>query len=168
MRFALWKTCISGAADWSRIGWRWARRIRPCWRHQGEQERQTQTALTAAQERLAALQAGVPESEARLRAAREALQAAHRSLTETRARHDALAQLQAKVAQRGEIGDWLKARNLAEAKPLWQAIQVEAGWETAVEAVLARALLGSGGRCGYPARRAAKSAAGDSCPGVGA
>jgi hypothetical protein len=71
-----------------------------------------------------------------LRAAREALQAAHRSLTETRARHDALAQLQAKVAQSGEIGEWLKARGLADAKPLWQAIQVEAGWETAVEAVL--------------------------------
>jgi chromosome segregation protein len=92
--------------------------------------------LAAAQERLAALQAAVPGAEARLRTAREALQAAHRSLTETRARHDALAQLQAKVAQRGEIGDWLKARHLVDAKPLWQAIQVESGWETAVEAVL--------------------------------
>jgi chromosome segregation protein len=38
--------------------------------------------------------------------------------------------------QSGEIGEWLKARGLADAKPLWQAIQVEAGWETAVEAVL--------------------------------
>ncbi|MCF8179477.1 MAG: chromosome segregation protein SMC, partial [Sulfuritalea sp.] len=92
--------------------------------------------LALAQERLASLQAGVPETEARLRVAREALQAAHRSLTETRARHDALAQLQAKVAQSGEIGDWLKAHNLADAKPLWQAIQVESGWETAIEAVL--------------------------------
>jgi chromosome segregation protein len=47
-----------------------------------------------------------------------------------------LAQLQAKVAQSGEISDWLKVRNLTDAKPLWQAIQVETGWETAVEAVL--------------------------------
>ena len=101
-----------------------------------EKETAAEAALAAAQERLATLQASVPEAEARLRAAREALQAAHRSLTETRARHDALAQLQAKVAQSGEIGDWLKARQLADAKPLWQAIQVEAGWETAVEAVL--------------------------------
>ena len=93
-------------------------------------------ALAATQERLAALQAALPEAEARLRAAREALQSAHRSVTESRARHDALAQLQAKVAQSGEIGDWLRARHLADAKPLWQAIQVEAGWETAVEAVL--------------------------------
>jgi chromosome segregation protein len=101
-----------------------------------ESEQRAEAALAVAQEKLAALQAAIPAAEAQLRAAREALQAAHRSLTETRARHDALAQLQAKVAQSGEIGDWLKARNLADAKPLWQAIQVEAGWETAVEAVL--------------------------------
>ncbi|TRZ97250.1 MAG: chromosome segregation protein SMC [Rhodocyclaceae bacterium] len=101
-----------------------------------ENERRAETALTTAQQGLAVLQAAVPAAEAQLRAAREALQAAHRSLTETRARHDALAQLQAKVAQSGEIGDWLKARHLADAKPLWRSIQVEAGWETAVEAVL--------------------------------
>ncbi len=101
-----------------------------------ENERRAESALAVAQEHLASLQALVPEAESRLRTAREALQGAHRSLTETRARHDALAQLQAKVAQSGEIGDWLKARQLADAKPLWQAIQVEAGWETAIEAVL--------------------------------
>ncbi|KAF0163593.1 MAG: chromosome segregation protein [Rhodocyclaceae bacterium] len=101
-----------------------------------ENEQRAEEALALAQERLAALQAVIPTAEAQLRTAREALQAAHRSLTETRARHDALAHLQARVAQSGEIGDWLKARHLADAKPLWQAIQVEAGWETAVEAVL--------------------------------
>jgi chromosome segregation protein len=101
-----------------------------------EAEARGADALDVAQERLAALQSAVPGAEAALRAGREALQAAHRSLTECRARHDALAQLQAKVAKGGEIGDWLKARGLAEAKPLWQSIQVEAGWETAVEAVL--------------------------------
>jgi len=101
-----------------------------------EGEQRAEAALGSAQERMAALQAAIPAAEAQLRAAREALQLAHRQLTETRARHDALAQLQAKVAQSGEIGEWLKARGLADAKPLWQAIQVEAGWETAVEAVL--------------------------------
>ncbi|NJD35518.1 MAG: chromosome segregation protein SMC [Betaproteobacteria bacterium] len=101
-----------------------------------ESEKAAEAALAVAQERLATLQAAVPAAEAQLRTAREALQAAHRSLTETRARHDALAQLQARVAQSGEIGEWLKARHLGDAKPLWQAIQVEAGWETAGEAVL--------------------------------
>jgi len=92
--------------------------------------------LAAAQEKLAATQAAVPEAEAQLRNARELSQAAHRQLTETRARHGALVQLQSRVAQSGEIGEWLKARGLADAKPLWQSIQVNAGWETAVEAVL--------------------------------
>jgi chromosome segregation protein len=101
-----------------------------------ETEARCEDALAVAQERLAALQSAVPEAETRLRAARETLQAAHRRYTETRARHQALEQLQAKVAQSGEIGDWLKRHGLAEAKPLWQSIKVEAGWETAVEAVL--------------------------------
>ncbi|MBI5107957.1 MAG: chromosome segregation protein SMC [Rhodocyclales bacterium] len=101
-----------------------------------EAEARGNEALEIAQERLTRLQSAVPGTESTLRAAREALQVAHRSLTETRARHEALSQLQAKVAKSGEIGDWLVARGLADAKPLWQAIQVEAGWETAVEAVL--------------------------------
>ncbi len=99
------------------------------------QERAEQT-LSAAQDVLTRLQAGVPEAESGLRNAREVLQAAHRALTETRARHDALSQLQTKVAQRGEIGSWLTSHGLGDAKPLWQSIKVEAGWETAVEAVL--------------------------------
>ena len=93
-------------------------------------------ALRSAQEQLGSLQAAVPAAEADLRSARERLQSAHRALAETRARHDALAQLQARVAKPGEIGDWLKAHGLDQAKPLWQAIQVDGGWETAVEAVL--------------------------------
>lgn len=101
-----------------------------------ENEVRTAEALAVAQERLAQLQTVVPEAEAQLRVAREELQAAHRRLTETRARHEALVHLQSKVAQRGEIGAWLTAHGLADARPLWQSIQVESGWETAVEAVL--------------------------------
>ena len=101
-----------------------------------ENEAHGAEALAVAQERLTQLQTTVPEAEMQLRAAREELQAAHRRLTETRARHEALVHLQSKVAQRGEIGAWLTAHGLADARPLWQSIQVESGWETAVEAVL--------------------------------
>ena len=101
-----------------------------------ESEQRGADALAQAQAALAEAQAAMPGAEAHVRAMRDALQAAHRSVTEARARHDALAHLQAKVAQNGEIGDWLKARGLDQARPLWQAIKVEAGWETAVEAVL--------------------------------
>ena len=101
-----------------------------------EHEMRSEDAVAAAQAQLALVQAAVPAAESAVRSAREALQAAHRRLTETRAQHGALEQLQAKVAPSGEIGTWLKARGLTDAKPLWQAIQVNAGWETAVESVL--------------------------------
>lgn len=101
-----------------------------------EHEMHSEAAVAAAQAQLALAQAAVPAAESEVRSARETLQAAHRRLTETRAQHGALEQLQAKVAPSGEIGTWLKARGLSDAKPLWQSIQVNAGWETAVEAVL--------------------------------
>ncbi|QDX82863.1 chromosome segregation protein SMC [Denitratisoma sp. DHT3] len=101
-----------------------------------EAQARAEDELAMQQERLAQLQARLPELEAALRMARERLQAAHREATATVARRDALVQLQKRVQQNGDIGAWLKARGLDQAKPLWQGLQVEAGWETAVEAVL--------------------------------
>jgi chromosome segregation protein len=92
--------------------------------------------LESAQTVLAQAQSALPQAEVQLRQARDGLQAAHRAFTGVRAQHDALTQLQARVAPSGEIGAWLKAHGLGDAKPLWQSIKVAAGWETAVEAVL--------------------------------
>jgi chromosome segregation protein len=102
------------------------------------QERQSvaQDELAHQQGALAALQGSVPNLETELRAAREHLQAAHRAVTEARARRDALQQLQQRVRQTGDIGEWLRGKGLSDAQPLWKSIQVDAGWETAVEAVL--------------------------------
>ncbi|GAB1393662.1 chromosome segregation protein SMC [Rhodocyclaceae bacterium] len=93
-----------------------------------------------AQERLATLQARQPELEVALRNARESLQTAHRSVTSAKARHDALSALQARVGS-GDLAGWLADLGLTDAEPLWRAIQVEAGWETAVEAVLRERLM---------------------------
>jgi len=93
-----------------------------------------------AQTKLADLQTRQPELDAALRSAREALQTAHRSVTSAKARHEALAQLQAKVGS-GDLAGWLADLGLQSAEPLWHAIQVEAGWETAVEAVLRERLM---------------------------
>ena len=101
-----------------------------------ETEARAEDELAVQQERLAVLQGLLPGLEGALRAARERLAGAHRQATEARARHDALQQLQSRVQQSGEIGDWLKTRGLTDAQPLWRGIQVETGWETAVEAVL--------------------------------
>ena len=106
-----------------------------------EAEARTEAALDQAQERLAELQAGQPTLEAALRTAREALQTAHRNVTATRARHDALVQLQSRVGQGGDLSGWLADLGLSDAEPLWHVLQVDPGWETAVEAVLRERLL---------------------------
>ena len=106
-----------------------------------ENESNATLALEQAQERLAALQARQPTLDAALRGAREALQAAHRNVTACRARHDALVQLQSRVGSSGDLAGWLQALGLGEAEPLWHRLQVEPGWETAVEAVLRERLL---------------------------
>ena len=102
------------------------------------QERQTTTqeALASHQDSLAELQSRTPLLEAELRASRERLQVAHREATEAKARRDALQQLQQRVRQTGDIGEWLRGNNLSDAAPLWKSIKVDTGWETAVEAVL--------------------------------
>jgi chromosome segregation protein len=101
-----------------------------------EAEVQAEAVLEQDQVRLAELQSRQPLLEAALREKREALQTAHRSVTAARARHDALAQLQARVGQGGDLSGWLSDLGLKDAHPLWQSLQVDAGWETAVEAVL--------------------------------
>ena len=102
-------------------------------------------ALLVAQEQLGEGEMRLPTLERELAAAREGLQTSHRRLTETRARRDALHQLQRRVEQSGEIGDWLQRLGLAEATPLWRSIQVEPGWETALEAVLRERLAALAG-----------------------
>jgi chromosome segregation protein len=92
--------------------------------------------LETEQARMSELQERLPELEGQVRQARERMQAAHRQLTEARARCSALEQLQARVQQSGEMGPWLEERGLKDVPLLWQSIQVETGWETAVEAVL--------------------------------
>ena len=114
-----------------------------------EAEALAEAALGEAQERLHELQGRQPTLEAALRTAREALQLAHRNVTGARARHDALNQLQARVGQGGDLAGWLAVLGLGDAEPLWHGIEVEPGWETAVEAVLRERLMA------VPADRAA-------------
>ncbi len=92
--------------------------------------------LQSQQQRLAELQTQLPVRETLLKTTRESLQTAHRQATEARARRDALRQLQERVRPSGEIGDWLATHGLSAAQPLWKTLHVDAGWETAVEAVL--------------------------------
>ncbi|MEM8513827.1 chromosome segregation protein [Massilia sp. MP_M2] len=52
------------------------------------------------------------------------------------ARLTALRQMQDRVQTKGKVQPWLQKHALAELPRLWQQLDVEAGWETALEAVL--------------------------------
>jgi chromosome segregation protein len=70
------------------------------------------------------------------RAANDAWQEASQALAEREARAEALAALQAKITRGETTADWLRGRGLEKARRLWQQVEVERGWEDALEAVL--------------------------------
>jgi len=109
---------------------------------------QQQIALETEQERaerlteyLNAARAELPQHEARLRQARQALDDAKRGLHRLEAETAALSKLQAGVQKSESQGAaWLARFGLESAARLWQEIRVEDGWETAVEAALGEAM----------------------------
>ncbi len=78
----------------------------------------------------------VPRLEQALRERSDALDAAVQSLTALEARLQALTQLQDRLARGAGMEGWLAERELDRAPRLWQGIDIEAGWEDALEAVL--------------------------------
>jgi chromosome segregation protein len=71
---------------------------------------------------------------------RQAAQAAVQSETaanhQLEARLNALRQLQERVQTEGKITPWLQKHELNELPRLWQKLDIEQGWETALEAIL--------------------------------
>ncbi len=92
--------------------------------------------LEQLQEALDDLTANLPALLAAVRSAQDAERQTNRQLTEARARREALLRIQQKAAAPGALADWLRARGLDGAKPLWQSLRVEAGWELALETAL--------------------------------
>jgi chromosome segregation protein len=82
------------------------------------------------------LQASVQALQERQRSAADAWQRDSQRLADLAARADALSALQAKIGHGADIDAWLDARDLAHARRLWQGVDIEAGWEDALEAVL--------------------------------
>jgi chromosome segregation protein len=92
--------------------------------------------LAGDQDHLQQLQLELPQMEAARRQVQEELQRVERELAAGQARCAALEQMQARTQHSGKLPEWLRRHGLDGAVPLWQQIQVEAGWESAVEAVL--------------------------------
>ena len=72
----------------------------------------------------------------RQRAASDAAQKTGHALADIEARAQALAALQAKIGQGKDSAQWLAEHGLANARRLWQGLDIEPGWEDALEAVL--------------------------------
>jgi len=92
--------------------------------------------LHEAQARLAVAQETVPRLDAERRAAHERVQAENAQIHQIEARLAALKQLQENVQTEGKIQPWLERHELGALPRLWKKLHVEAGWETALEAVL--------------------------------
>ena len=95
----------------------------------------TRDALQTSEERLATLEQAARERQAALESASQALGA-------TQARLQALAQLQEKLAKGADLEGWLAGQGLNHAQRFWQGVEIAAGWEDALEAVLRERLNG--------------------------
>ncbi|WP_322004422.1 chromosome segregation protein SMC [Paraburkholderia tropica] len=92
--------------------------------------------LRDAQDRLTDAQETVPRLDAERRAAHDRVQAENAQIHQFEARLAALKQLQENVQTEGKIQPWLERHELGALPRLWKKLHVEAGWETALEAVL--------------------------------
>lgn len=100
-----------------------------------EQLAQENEALQSQQQSLTDLQQEVQTLQGQQRDALAHWQAQSKALTDHTARHQALAALQARIGQ-PDTDAWLAQKGLNEAARLWQKLDVESGWEDALEALL--------------------------------
>jgi len=101
-----------------------------------EQLAQEAAELASRQAALSELQSMVQDLQERQRDASAVWQADSRALADLEARAQALAALQARIGHGQDIDAWLDARGLGAARRLFQAPDIEPGWENALEAVL--------------------------------
>ncbi len=101
-----------------------------------EQLAQETADLTGRQQQQAQLQATVQSLQERQREAADQWQRGARELADLEARAAALAALQAKIGRGADIDAWLRGQGLFDARRLWQVLDIEPGWEDALEAQL--------------------------------
>ena len=101
-----------------------------------EQLDQENADLAGRETALAELNAVVQSLQERHRAAGDTWQQVSRALTDREARSEALTELQAKIDSGKDSAAWLAGRGLQNVPRLWQQLDIERGWEDALEAVL--------------------------------
>ena len=101
-----------------------------------EQFSSLQAVLQDQESRLMAYQADLASATEAQQTTQETFQAARQALAQVEAQVLMLEQLQAQTPQVAGLSTWLEAQGIASELSLWREIEVESGWETAVEAVL--------------------------------
>jgi len=101
-----------------------------------QQQQEAQQAQTTSQERLHELQEALPKMDEARRQQQQTLNAESARQADLSARLDALKALQEKVKIDGKLQPWLAKHGLSGLSGLWTRLQVEPGWEQALEAAL--------------------------------
>ncbi len=89
-----------------------------------------------AQERLSLLQEQLPGLELQRKAAQQAVNDESSKQADLSAKVEALKNLQSSVLENGRLKPWLQKHGLEGLSALWSQLQVQEGWETAVESAL--------------------------------
>ncbi len=95
-----------------------------------------ETQLQQAQEQMQQHEARLPQLEQQRRSMQEQRQQAGQNVARLEARLQALSKLQQDVQAQGSLEPWLQKHGLHQLKRLWQLLQVEKGWDVALEAIL--------------------------------
>ena len=98
--------------------------------------------LQEAQGQLVELEDRLPELDEQRRKAQAASQEESQAVSRLDARLAALTKLQEDVQKQGALEPWLARHELSRLGRLWQKLHIEAGWETALEAVLRERMAG--------------------------
>jgi chromosome segregation protein len=110
-----------------------------------ERVREFESQLSESRAQLQSKEEQLPVLEQAVREHQSGLESATQKLAAVEARIHVLSQLQAKLARGADIADmegWQSSRNLDKAPRLWQGVEIAAGWEDALEAVLRERLNG--------------------------
>ena len=81
-------------------------------------------------------EAALPIADKQRQESQQVLQSANQALSQTQAKLAALKGIQERVLSQGKLRPWLDQHQLQSLPRLWQKIQVENGWESAIESVL--------------------------------
>jgi chromosome segregation protein len=95
-----------------------------------------QASLEEVREQLESAQEQQPRLEEERRTAQDQLNRETANNAQLEARLTALKQLQENVQTKGKVQPWLNKHELGDMPRLWQKLQIDQGWETALESVL--------------------------------